>query len=268
MEQVDQSKYDRAYFEHVFKPIDYSKKVTAEDFRHVYRTIGDLVDFKTHEKLVDMGCGNGDLVFYLGSKYQPTIVGIDYSKDAIDICNENLANYKLQNLGAEKISFLNLNNNELVEIPDVDAVFFTDVLEHMYDKEIAFVMDQLKHWKRTSKLKILVHTDNNVYLRLVRPVIDLIAILSGKATFKSVQERNKWEKERHINLTNPWELKTQMESLGFKETKRLFPTPDVQTVKSQLGDLQKVPLLIAATVVVSKFLMFLMPSFYAVYTEK
>ncbi|MCG3204054.1 MAG: Ubiquinone/menaquinone biosynthesis C-methyltransferase UbiE [Elusimicrobia bacterium] len=65
---------------------DYYDVVGAAEFLH--SNIGDSHDGGS---LIDVGCGNGNLLFEL-KKWYPSLTGIDYSPKMIDWCKESLSN--------------------------------------------------------------------------------------------------------------------------------------------------------------------------------
>lgn len=263
IKQVDKSKYNKEYFVSLFKTPDYSKKVTLNSFGHIYREIANLYKLSPEDRVVDFGCGNGELSFCLHKRYNPTIFGIDYSKDAIEVSNVNLNLLKKRDKNL-KIKFINTNNNHLPDLKDINYVYFCDVLEHMYDHEIATVLNEIKKWNKT-KIKILIHTDNNIFLRFVRPFLDLLAIISGLSNPKAINKRNIWESERHVNLTNPRKLREFIELLGFRQVKLVYSVASEDKVGRQLGDLSSLAFLKSLSFTILHFFKSLSPSFYAVY---
>lgn len=261
--QVTTQKYDKAYFGHLFKSPDYSKKVKFSSFGHIYRELASLSPLFPTDRVVDFGCGNGDLSFCLYQKYQPTVLGIDYSSDAIEIAQLNLKKFSRQ-VKKPRISFLNVNNHQLPQLKNINCIYFCDVLEHMYDEEIEIVIGYLKHWNK-EHLRILVHTDNDIYLRFIRPTLDLLSVLLRITTFTEIKLRNAWEAERHVNLTNPARFRRGMARYGFREVKVQYSKANMEKIARQLAGLAKLPFLSHIIFFCLSLFQSLSPSFYGIY---
>ena len=52
-----------------------------------YKKALKLANLGKSEKVLDVGCGRGEIVFYSALLYDCNTIGTDYSKDAISICN-------------------------------------------------------------------------------------------------------------------------------------------------------------------------------------
>ncbi len=269
MKSVDYQKYDKNYFKEVLDLIDYSKPVTVRDLKEIHRYLTSFIHHKKEDIIVDYGCGSGDLAFLLGMKYQCNILGIDYSPDAIKIANKNKRSLmKTGSLTDKRINFLCASNSDLPKLTNVTAIYLADVIEHLYDEEIDFVMKKFQSWKGRGPLHIIIHTDNNNFLRYLRPFIDLFALITGKSTLEIIKIRNQWEKERHVNLTTPAALCKKFKRYHFKKSAFSYSNVNIKNVKGHLGPLGKLPFIVGLTMFMSKFLPFLLPSFYIVFTKK
>ena len=265
MDQVDPNLYDKKYYQNA-----YGNSVLSPDGKYfetghltIFSEMANLLRLEPQDKIVDYGCGNGDLTFFLVSKYDCDCTGIDYSKSAIDICNEKL---KMIPGYEGKVRFINTNNDYQHNFQGIKAVYLADVVEHMYDPEIEMVLAQIKNWGK--EIQIAVHTDNTFYLNTIRPLFDWIHILSGMKTYREVKEANRLDRSLHINLTNPYRLRKLMRRNGFEEVFFKYPTLNQEElVKRQLGKLQKIPFLVPFSLVALKMLDFLSPTFYALYKK-
>ncbi len=54
-----------------------------------------LFDPKTNEKVIDLGCGDGRLIFNAITKYKCKGIGIDINQELIDECNERKTKEKI-----------------------------------------------------------------------------------------------------------------------------------------------------------------------------
>lgn len=265
--QVDVEKYNREYYQGLYVSPDYATDFDWNMFGDIYKEMANILPLSKDGTVVDFGCGNGEQSFCLYKKYGCSVIGIDYSEDAIGIAKENLEKLYTKDPSAT-VSFVNNNNDALPMLENIDVVYFCDVVEHMYDNEIALVMEQIKQWNRQGKIKAVVHTDNTLFLDFVRPFLDSLSVLCGVSTVRDIKKRNAWENERHVNLTNPRRFRRTMESFGFYEITLRYPEISLGRVERQLGKLGRVPGLSKALYAGVKMFQFLSPSFYAVYEHR
>lgn len=87
---------------------------------------------KKVKQILDIGCGSGTISLYLASKGYK-VKGIDISKKAIRTCKESAESIGLKNVNFEVSEFPNTVPNG-----KFDLVFFSEVIEHLPDDELAF----------------------------------------------------------------------------------------------------------------------------------
>lgn len=268
MKQVNSNRYNKKYYIKAYGQSNFikDKGYFLSEQSSIYQKIANLVEIRPRDEVVDYGCGNGDLAFYLASKFRCKIKAIDYSEKAIDICNKKLSQVKSSH--SARIKFINCNNDHVHDFENIKIVFFCDVLEHMFDEEIEIVLEQVKKWNVNKKVKIAIHTDNNNYLRFINPLLNLLSILLKIKSLNQIKEESEIDRELHVNLTTPKKLKNKMEKWGYKQLVLKYTPPIKTRVKKQLSGLQNVPYLPEiCTFMLVKF-DFLSPTFYAVYEKK
>lgn len=263
-EQVDSRKYSSKYYEEIYHYSTYNagKGYFISCHSAVYKQISNLCKFSPGDKIIDYGCGNGDLAFYLAAKYKYQVTGIDYSKDAIQICKKKLKKIKK---GKLKVSFIHLGNVPTGKFKDTQAFIFCDVLEHICDSEIIQILKKIKSCNLRGKVKIIVHTDNVIYLKLTRHFFSLLYFLTHNKDLTEIREELKIERELHINLTSPKRSRRLMKESGFCQILFQWPNPEREQITKQLGPLSRIPFLVnICSFFLNKF-PFLSPTFYAVY---
>lgn len=227
-EQVDSSKYNIAYYSsdcdgwELFKL--YKGKRLPSRLQVVLKMAGPVKG----KRILDYGCGRGELVMncaLLGSE----VVGIDYSKAAIDLANE--ATKELPNETQHKITFIQFNIKESGRLPypdnNFDNVFLCDVVEHLHNWEIDEV---LKEIHRVLKLggKLILDTPNKQaeigykyftrYLHLLfNPLIKLVI---GK-NLPFANTNSHYVRELNINFQTKESIKLHLDNAGFKSKFRL-----------------------------------------------
>lgn len=268
VKSVSTTKYNYDYYQNLYGIYDYRKKIKLSDFKEIQRHIGSLLDHSKEEFIIDFGCGNGDLTILLAFKYKCKTLGIDYSPDAIRIAkNSNKILKEYHPSLSARIDFICAKNQQLPDLKNVTAVYLCDVIEHMFDEEIEISMQKILSWSK-NKLSLVVHTDNNNYLRFVRPITDLLALILGKTSLKTIKIRNNWEKERHVNLTTPTALAQKLKLYGFKMIKLMYSPVNKERIRNQLGSLGEVAIIVNLISFIVPFFPFLLPSFYMVLEKK
>ncbi|KKS94726.1 MAG: Sterol 24-C-methyltransferase [Candidatus Collierbacteria bacterium GW2011_GWC2_43_12] len=262
MKQVSSRLYDKDFFNRVYGQDNSADTLEENLSKEYYKEMVSLVKLTPENTVVDFGCGNGNLSFMLWKKYRCRVVGIDYSKAAVDICRDRQKKYE-KKYGAMKIEFLCANNNHLPKLKNIRAVYLCDVVEHMYDSEIRKVLKSFQSW--SNNLQVVIHTDNNIYLKFIRPILNLINVIMRNSTLSEVIRAENEEKKVHVNLTNPNRLKKTMYTYGLTEGIRMYPPVTPNRISAQLGALSKVPYMVNLVRNVVKSLPFLSPSFYAVF---
>lgn len=259
MRQVSPQKYDLLYWDKF--PFDFNRKLKLEDFGDVQNKMSRLLSLRETDTVIDLGCGAGYLSFCLLLKYNCQVIGIDYSQDAIKLCQKNKKKFTANNkINPKKITFLNKTILELPAFKDIKAVYLKDVIEHLYDEEMNKMFDKLKKWSKKG-LYLVIHTDNNLYLKYVRPLVHLIGLLLYKTTPEEINRVKKWEDERHVNLMTVNQLKRKLIKHGFITEKVEYSTIKYEKIKEQLSRVGRIELIVQIIYFLTKPLSFLRPSF-------
>lgn len=264
MKQVSPKYYDQKYFQFQSSSPNFSKKITKKEFHKKYHEISSLVPIKLTDHVCDYGCGTGDLSFLIYLKYQCNITAIDYSPDAIKICQSKLKLFKKNTYLQPTIKFLNKKNENIPQLKNIKAVFFCDVFEHLYPQEIKHLITQISQWGNPL---IVIHTDNYNYLRFIQPIFNFLSLISGKTTLKKLRQNKQFNLKRHINLTTPKKLSHDMKQLGYKINKLTYPVVNTATIIQQLGTLSRFSFIITLSSFFLRHFPFLSPSFYSVYSK-
>lgn len=261
MKQVSVKKYDESYYKNNYF-FNYNKKVRLEDFGDVPKRISKMLSLRKTDSIIDFGCGVGSLIFYLSLKYKCNAIGIDYSRDAIKICQEYKKKF-IQNNRADskKIIFLNKSISELPPFKNIKAVYLQDLIEHLYDEEIYKMLEKFKTWNK-NEIYLILHTDNNLYLQYLRPLEDVISLFLHKTTKEEINKRNKYEAERHINLMTVNQVKRKLLKQGFVTEKVEYSTISYEKIQAQLKNSWQVKPLLQIIYYCAKLLFVLRPSFY------
>ncbi|MBI5079274.1 methyltransferase domain-containing protein [Candidatus Wolfebacteria bacterium] len=93
---------------------------------------GKFLPENKEANIVDLGCGNGDLVFWLQKIGFKNVSGVDYGKEQIELAKK----FGVKNVVQADLKEFLKSKKEIF-----DVVFMRDVLEHFNKEEILEVMD-------------------------------------------------------------------------------------------------------------------------------
>ena len=98
---------------------------------HSYPDIYEILKkrIKNNSRLLDIGCGNGELIHLLSNHLNIDCIGIDISQIAVDAAKKKGVNAKV----------FDLFNDDMKRIGDVDYITMFEVLEHIPNAEEAML---------------------------------------------------------------------------------------------------------------------------------
>ena len=122
-ERVGRSFYDEHYFDSKPHLVDIDSRFQ----RYRIRKVLQLLAPQPEDRVLDMGCGWGTITFSLAPAVQE-VLGIDFSKEAIDRCRARLERDRIHNVD------LRLGEADSTGLGEatVDAVVAADLFEHLY----------------------------------------------------------------------------------------------------------------------------------------
>lgn len=177
-------------------------------------------------KVLDIGCGRGELVFWGARSGVALVTGVDYAKSAIDLAAS--AKAKLEKEIRKKVSLkkmdakkLNLANNSF------DAVFLIEVLEHLYPEEQESVFKEIDRVLKGDGF-VFIHTapsrwfNDFTYRFWCYPLSTLLVGVYNKLYSKKYGNLAKWKDLRskyhrlmHVNEPDYFSLKKLFSKFGF-----------------------------------------------------
>lgn len=207
--------YDKEFFLHACLGSEEFKKSKGKKLHpNVLKLLSYLPDIKD-KTILDIGCGRGDISLYLAKKAKK-VVGIDYSKDAIELANEAKLSYPATI--QKKLSFLVMNAKKL-KFPDnyFDIIINIDVFEHLYHEELTDSINQMSRVLKKDGI-LFVHTCTNkllcdvTYKWYVLPMNKFITAVDKflkHTSYDSLPDdpRTEYEKQQHINEPTYYYLK-------------------------------------------------------------
>lgn len=207
MKRVDPKVYDEHYYLDLCLGSDQFKKTNGAVIHDRLQNLLSKVTFNSKMKVLDVGCGRGDVALFVAQKVKET-VGIDYSKAGIAIAKR--IQKKAPASISRKIKFFEMDIKTL-NFPDnyFDVIICIDVIEHLYKDETEIALQELSRVLKKNGV-LFIHTGPNkllydyVYPWFIWPMNQVITridqLIKGK-TYQPLpkQPRTQAELEQHVN---------------------------------------------------------------------
>jgi 2-polyprenyl-3-methyl-5-hydroxy-6-metoxy-1,4-benzoquinol methylase len=123
-------------------------------------TISNLYTFnylrkilKPNQRIIDIGCGQGDFALAVASAFGSVVYGIDFHCPSIEAANRKLEGTTLA------CHFICGDIGALETTALVDFAIFNDVTEHLSDRELKVVFNKVKGIL-SEEGQLLIHTPN------------------------------------------------------------------------------------------------------------
>jgi len=180
----------------------------------------DLLDPQPGDRILDLGCGRGEVVAHLiRDGYE--VIGIDYSGDALHLSRELLEREDLP---------VHLARCDAARLPFADGSFdrilMGDVIEHLEWEHGEAALREIGRILAPGGT-VLVHTAPNLwFVRLVLPIVRLLLKFFGQRDLvKRIDEYNERRAEVHPNELSILGLKRIVRNSGLNG--RVWIDPDV-----------------------------------------
>ena len=210
---VDSKVYNRSYFEGTEGALSFFENKTAPKFSRAIRNCS----LKPESRVLDIGCGRGDLAIAL-AKHQVNVVGLDFSKDALDIA-QNAVSSLFKDL-RERIILINSDATQLGFPEKVfDFVFLMDIVEHLHPEQLLRCFLEC-HRILKDDGKLVIHTSpNRWYNDFGYPWWEqpINKILNGifKKNLLTRPIRNETDLKVHVNEQTILSLKKILKNTNF-----------------------------------------------------
>ncbi len=231
---LDPSIYNRNYF--LSERTEGYREYTNNKLSPIRQEEIRLLKLCSKDKIIDIGCGRGDIVRYL-SLHEYEFVGLDYSQEAINVTRSSLPE--------KKHSWIVLGDAKSVKFPDENftKAIIGDVIEHMsYDEALRVINEAYRLLKKDGK--VVVHTAPNLWFKkYVYPFVRIIFIIMGKRELVRNLDKNiKATYKYHVDEYSPASLKKLFEKSNFtKFNVRVHPDALRTTSDNYLNSIKSGP---------------------------
>jgi 2-polyprenyl-3-methyl-5-hydroxy-6-metoxy-1,4-benzoquinol methylase len=139
---------------------EYFIRNQGRNLRPRIRTCLNLARLKPGMRVLDIGCGRGEIVLHCG-RLGIDAYGVDYSKQALEIADK--ARLTHSSAEQDRMHFIldDVKNLEFREL--FDRIFLLDIVEHLHDWELTEVIDVCKRLLKPSGV-LIIHTLPNKWL--------------------------------------------------------------------------------------------------------
>ncbi len=205
MRRVDPKVYTEEYYLTDCTGYNEYKKTFGEELEIRFLEIKDYLKVTRQDKVLDIGCGRGELVYYTARQGADSY-GIDYSDSAIKLALK-LRNKKPQNVRL-KMNFKKMDAKSLAfPTSFFSLVVLTDVVEHLYDEELDQVFSEIKRVLAPNG-KLIIHTAPNRWFndygyKYYSYPLSTIVVLAW----------NIFRRSKYPNILHPSKLRTDSHSI-------------------------------------------------------
>jgi len=210
--------YDKYYFFRDCGGYESFKRTEGQQLDRRLLSICIITNPKRNEKILDIGCGRGELSHAL-SKNGTYVTGIDYSKDAIDIAKKTFCSDSNKYLNFICADFL-----ECTFKTKFDRIIAADFVEHIEKTSLELALQKISSLL-TKKGFFIVHTSPNK-LNYIYQYKKLRNSIRQAGVYIPKNPRTYYEDLMHINEQTPAALNRTLNKY-FKCVVTWLPVPDI-----------------------------------------
>jgi len=202
----------------------------------------EIANVNKEKTVLDIGCGRGEIVVAC-AKNGAKAIGIDYSKDALELAND-VAAQQLPEI-KKNITFI---HNEATNVPFqdkmFDVVFLLDVVEHLYPDELDITMRNIYRILKDDGIMIIHTYPNTLFIKIIykywyRPLKILLNITQGRKEGCPEKEfETDYTRIMHVNEQSFYSLKKILINNNFKC--KYIPWPEEVGINNLQNNLKNI----------------------------
>lgn len=166
------------------------------------KNIYSLVDPRQGERILDIGCGRGELAFAFAAA-GAEVEGVDYSKDAIAIARRTFGDK------CKGLRYIYADILKMDRLDSFDKIVMADVVEHIEQELLEKIFEKISLSLNSSGCLIIHTAPNKDYYEITYPKIREQAARLGY--WKPRNPRSYYEQLMHINEQTPVGLKKALQ---------------------------------------------------------
>lgn len=149
-----------------------------------YRITKVLEIYRPHaeERVLDVGCGWGTFSFALAPLCKE-VIGIDFSTQSIDLCNQFLGSKGLTNV---RFQCADARDTQL-PAQSIDTIICADLVEHLYPSDFDLVMDEFRRLLRPGGHVVLWTPNRQHYFEILKNNNILLKREESHVDYKSME---------------------------------------------------------------------------------
>lgn len=241
MRRVDPKVYTKKYYLTDCTGYNEYKESFGDTLEVRFQELLPYLNVKKGEKVLDMGCGRGELV-YLSAKNGAESYGIDYSKDGIELA-QKLKKTKPKEI-QKRMNFLVMDAKELTFSDSFfSTIILTDVVEHLYPEELDLVFKEIKRVLKKNG-KVVIHTAPNKWFNdfgyrfYSYPLSSLI-----------IGSWNKVMRRSYPNIATPEQLRTDSHAIMHINEPTYFSLKALYKKYNFVGDIKSTNITVTKPVI-------------------
>jgi ubiquinone/menaquinone biosynthesis C-methylase UbiE len=232
---VNSDKYTREYYENCCDGAKEFLESNGKNLPHRLKIILELAKIQKGQKILDIGCGRGELAFH-GSSLGAQVWSIDYSSSALAVARDALLNNKEQSI-SNNLFFMQADARTLPFMKETfDLAFMLDVVEHLTPDELDNAFQEVKRVLHSNGY-LFIHTMPNLwYYKGGYKLFRFIQAVRGNHL--PPDPRDRWAfKDLHVNEQTPLMLWRKLRKNGFQAKVWLRTTQSYEEEKNKVARL-------------------------------
>jgi len=170
------------------------------------------------KKMLDAGCGRGELLEMFARLGVKEVWGVDFSEDAVQLTQERLKAFDIENL-TEKVVHGSLDEAHLFEENSFDLIYMTDVVEHLPPQTLMQALKNIRAWLKPDGM-LVIHTF---------PTLGPHKIFTTLLKIRGATEYLNSLNQIHCNVQTRRMLKQTLDEVGLNCQKMWLQNDIIQT---------------------------------------